>query len=124
MVPKTTTTMRPGLSGVDLEATVAHEGTHIVHWQKWAGSFDLVNSKWDLSKNDEYPSYQASNAVYARHQLNRNILGCKGCDLGIANKSLAEVDAAIKRILENSSLYHVTPISPGPRMDLNWLSPP
>jgi hypothetical protein len=128
MVAKTTTTIRPGVSGVDLQAAIAHEGTHVLQWYKWAASWDLSKSTttYDLSRNlhvfdAEHEAYQVTNEVYTRNQINRSISGCKGCVLGVGNKTVGDVDAAIRRILRDPAAgYNVTPGSPGVRMDLMW----
>jgi hypothetical protein len=127
MVVKSTTTVRPGVTGVDLQAAVGHEGTHILQWQRWAASWDMSKSPttYDISKNPhrfdaEREAYQITNEVYARNQINRSIFGCKRCVLGVGNKTVGDVDAAIRRILAYPfGGYNLIPNSPA-RLDANW----
>jgi hypothetical protein len=130
MVAKTIVTLAPSLKGVDLQAMVAHEGTHVLQWQKWAASWDLTKARpYDLSNNPrlfeaERDAYRVENAVYSHNQISGNIYGCKGCVLGVANKTIGDVDAAIRRILrETSGDYHLTPDSPQ-LLDTRWTTPP
>jgi len=126
MVKKVKVRITPGTKGVDLEALVAHEGVHVLHWEKWAASWDINKSTYDISKNptgydDEFAANQATDRVYARNQQTAPFGDCKGCQLGAVNHTPAEVAAAIRRILADpAGIYNVTPQRPGDRMDLNW----
>jgi len=131
MVAKVTVTLEPQLKGVDLEAMVAHEGTHVAQWQAWAASWDVSKPTYDLSKNlrvyeSEQQAYRVENAVYARHQMSGKVFGCKGCTLGIVNKTVGDVDKAIRLILREPGEYHTFPDDPT-RLDPKWttaLPPP
>jgi hypothetical protein len=123
MLVKAKVTIKPGTKGIDLEAHVAHEGTHLVKWNAWAASWDMSKGTYDMSKNPtiqemEEAAYNATNRVFERHQVTKNMFGCKGCNLGVVNKTPAEVEAAIGRILRDPASQYNTHLNE--RMDANW----
>jgi RHS repeat-associated protein len=123
MVAKVTVQITPGTKGVVLEELAAHEGTHVLKWEKWAASWDLKAGTYDMSKNptkydDEFAAHQATQRVFERNQQTAQFGDCKGCQLGVVNHTPAEVAAAIRRILADPrGIYNVTPENPGDLMD-------
>lgn len=118
-----------GLTGTALRGAVGHEGTHILNAQAFAASFTRNAASWDITKN--LTAYQTeTNAYRVTHSIFRAAnatfdAGCQGCRLGTAANTPADVDLAIRRILQNpQGPYRLTPTNQGPRQFPEWTTPP
>ncbi len=122
-------TIQAGLRGTELNAAVAHEGTHVLNAQEFIATFTKNAAWFDLSKNltffqTEMNAFRVTNSIYksANQQFST---GCRGCQLGAGARTDADRDLAIKRILADpDGIYKVTPTNQGSRQFQEWLTPP
>ncbi len=99
--------IRAGLSGVELLATVAHEGSHVRDYQSFVAAFD-PKKPFDSTHNitheeSERRAYMITHLVYTKNGRSFTPSFCSGCTLGSDVRLQGKVNQAINKIVTSSN---------------------